>query len=816
MGVLNSILDRIYTRSNCQKLIKYQARVFEFSDLGVELPPVRISLGGFSTGIQNIESAGESAKALDDFQYQLCRGLENKTLKEQLDKETWTKYIKIQFAANALILGFRATLLAYEASYKNDPEKQTSNLDNIVKAILKLVTSLSGDIDQNYNTQDGRDAISTAISKGNIKQEGRVVDEHEIDFLLTSKFEENQKAILQKITEVEQEVRTVGLELLNPIYFEQHKRVQENVKGWYDGYPLSLESIYYDNEFKRDNLLNEIISKLNVQKHLILVGEAGSSKTTLLNEVICYFFKQNYTIFYSYGDKEINDPEKIRDTIEDTIRNGKKVLIAVDNVHESKMLAIFQVIELLESFDMNEHVIFILTARLPEYNDLLDKRLTELTGQERLALRKFNTRPDVIYKLPYFTVEEIEKFFTFYEAKNNMVTLTAKSYADIFQQTNGYPILVKFFLVGKGLRDDVEDRYTRYLCNSESKPFKPIDENIQTMIICALFSISNQTITDKILEDMKIKKSASNIGGILHKKQDGTWSTIHPKWDMEFFRFLFYRSSTCPTKEIDIKIDDETNTNLKIACNTVFEMKNKQFSRSVISVLYNMAGQRIIPVTILNDNNVLMIPEYITNDPDAMCSIYVHDKGKAYYYLKRYDDMSNECDKALEINQKYAGALRNKGLSKFRLCDYHDAITFLKSALALDERDIDAWNIKGLAHIRLGENEKALESLEEALKINPNYHLALDNKGLALYGLNRISEAIHFADKAIYYNPLYADAWYDRAIYRIKENNTEEGIRDLQQAIRLDIENIDYAKADKGFDAVRNDERFMKLIGINN
>ena len=97
-----------------------------------------------------------------------------------------------------------------------------------------------------------------------------------------------------------------------------------------------MESIYYNKELKRIDVFNSIISKLNDQRCLLLLGESGSSKTTILNEVICYYFKQGHTIFYNYGDKEVNCPESIRDIIENAVTKGNKVLIAIDNIHDKK------------------------------------------------------------------------------------------------------------------------------------------------------------------------------------------------------------------------------------------------------------------------------------------------------------------------------------------------------------------------------------------------------------------------------------------------------------------------------------------------
>ena len=52
-----------------------------------------------------------------------------------------------------------------------------------------------------------------------------------------------------------------------------------------------------------------------------------------------------------------------------------------------------------------------------------------------------------------------------------------------------------------------------------------------------------------ILDNMKVRKYAKSIIGILHRREDGTWTTIHPRWDMELFSYLF-------SSEDEDEIDD--------------------------------------------------------------------------------------------------------------------------------------------------------------------------------------------------------------------------------------------------------------------
>ena len=71
-----------------------------------------------------------------------------------------------------------------------------------------------------------------------------------------------------------------------------------------------------------------------------------------------------------------------------------------------------------------------------------------------------------------------------------------------------------------------------------------------------------------------------------------------------------------------------------------------------------MAGESRVPINIVND--VVRIPNYISNDEDAMFLIHGYDKGVAYYDFKMYNQMLFECNEALRINQNDVNALSTK------------------------------------------------------------------------------------------------------------------------------------------------------------
>jgi hypothetical protein len=69
-----------------------------------------------------------------------------------------------------------------------------------------------------------------------------------------------------------------GLTLLPIKYFENHKSTHEDLNNWKKGFSFNkLESIKSNQEFRRDEIIDQIKSKLEEQHNLIIVGESGTS-----------------------------------------------------------------------------------------------------------------------------------------------------------------------------------------------------------------------------------------------------------------------------------------------------------------------------------------------------------------------------------------------------------------------------------------------------------------------------------------------------------------------------------------------------------
>ena len=209
-----------------------------------------------------------------------------------------------------------------------------------------------------------------------------------------------------------------GLSFIPPNYFKENTNTDENFNQWLDkGYPLSLESVYQGRELKRDRILNEIRDRLEEKKRLLVLGESGTSKTILLNEVICEYFDKGFKILYNTGGNNLKDTITIIDKIKGLALAGNKVLVVVDNVHTPQVSLIFHVVKNLNSIneENRKNIRFLLAARLPEFTWSLDRNLFGDVALVQTIKSLFGTDE---FKLivKYFDKEEVKAFIKKYHS----------------------------------------------------------------------------------------------------------------------------------------------------------------------------------------------------------------------------------------------------------------------------------------------------------------------------------------------------------------------------------------------------------------
>ena len=70
---------------------------------------------------------------------------------------------------------------------------------------------------------------------------------------------------------------------------------------------------------------NEIKGRLEDKSRLLLAGESGTSKTTILMEILTDYFVEGYEILYNLEGAEISGPQLV-DFIEKRLQHGYKIL----------------------------------------------------------------------------------------------------------------------------------------------------------------------------------------------------------------------------------------------------------------------------------------------------------------------------------------------------------------------------------------------------------------------------------------------------------------------------------------------------------
>jgi len=193
--------------------------------------------------------------------------------------------------------------------------------------------------------------------------------------------------------------------------------------------------------------------------------------------------------------------------------------------------------------------------------------------------------------------------------------------------------MVKFYVFGKGLQEDVEDRYYRYLFNQSTS--QPEIKKIQVMLICSILDISNLPITNELLEQMNLLSYAYDLErALLYQYSESLWKTIHPRWDIELLSFLYnIQNKGILSKRIEY---------LKMAIDTIFNVSDEYITVTTIQSLYDVASINSIPINIIK--SITYMPNYL-NDK-TKCNLYIFAIVLAYRRLQMYQETLNNCNKA--------------------------------------------------------------------------------------------------------------------------------------------------------------------------
>ena len=575
--------------------------------------------------------------------------------------------------------------------------------------------------------------------------------------------------ITVNVTKVIQEIKNYGLKLLHPNHFIDNSDTSENVEKWKKGFPLSLESIYQHKEYKRERVLQEIREKLEEKKRLLLLGESGTSKTTLLMEIICQYFNNGYRVLYNLDDDELKDINTITEKIKELANGDNRILMVIDNVHSQKMSLIFNTISDIQPFnsDKKDRIRFLLAARQPEFNWILERNLFDNTTIVQRIEELFDD--DYKYIVPYFTKDEtqdfIKKYIDMFDIAKRHKPLE-QIIEEIYNDTKGYPILVRFSVLNQGLRLHVKQMYEEYILEKTKINL----DKLKIMMINSLFDISSLSLKESTLEELGLIDIAYDMDDTIIKEEEGVWRTIHHKWDLEFLRYIFSLKNSRDLREV-IKSLSIINDLFKT---TQITITDKLFLANTI--YYTIIKENITEFkTIENTVPINIIEKEL--DKRSKLLFLVTIIGLSHYESERDHDAIQFYERALEIDPQYAYAYNNKGLSLSRLGRYEEAIAELDKALEIDPNALKAYYNKGLALSHLERYEEAIAEFDKALGIDANALNIYYNKGLALSHLERYEEAIAELDKALELEK-FIEIYIAKALflYILKRNNEAQYI----------------------------------------
>ena len=521
---------------------------------------------------------------------------------------------------------------------------------------------------------------------------------------------------------------TLRFTLYTPKYFEKNETTSEDLEAWRNGFPFGIESIKANKEFRRIELIKQITDQLNKNRNLIIVGESGSSKSTILMEIICNYVDRGHIVLYNEGTELVNY-EMLIELIESLLTSGAKVLVSMDNVHSVGTAPIFRVMDQLSHFELRENVRFLLTARHPDYDKLIDQQMHEVHPIFRPSIEKFNdpnyTR-NFRLDLPPFSIGEIKEFIIKYgnseqlrrtnlqddEKDKDQLELSDierdKISRKIYKDTKGTAIMVKFSVLGEGLHEDVKERWRNYL---EGYP-----ERITTYLACWLLEIAEITVTNKLLEKLQLSDSANAINNAILRQRSGIWSTIHYRYNQELLSYMY-------------KGDDNGNAlfpqnkeYFRNAVKSVVKSKDKKIVVIVFTALCNLSFFTNMGVENIIDELTENAPNYLSDA--ARFEIYM--LSAEYYRWHGYGSSKTTIKK------------RNK-----------KAINNVEKALVIKPCSDVALEKKARILWQLDRSEEAINCFNKALENNPNNYEAAEGETQLLCELERYNDAIKCYDKQL-------------------------------------------------------------------
>jgi tetratricopeptide (TPR) repeat protein len=584
-----------------------------------------------------------------------------------------------------------------------------------------------------------------------------------------------------------------GLVVLTKHYFNEHTDCSENYKSWLDyGNPLSLISIYQMKEYRRQKIIDEIKERLEKFNKIIILGKSGVSKSTLLMEIICDWIKETEASIVLYNlnpeDGIIKNIPHLEDMLTSLSPENKKILVTVDNCQSTTVSDIFLLVKRIEELPAQKRnrVKFLFSAREPDFTNAVDGSIFENPNVKE-AIESF-TRSKVNTKsIGNFSPTEVKEFLLkYWELIPSFMRDKSPDQLsrEIYQTTSGFPIMVKFFTLNKGLDSHVERMYEQYILD---KNRKVIADRVELVLLNSLLDISVIPFSHRLLTYFGYDKTCLALEDTILKKEQDFWKTIHPVWDIHLFKFLFSLSPLIfsqiekPLKDVLKKFLDCTMVNRQDKIKVLYSMYVTLTKNNVANL---QTIESIIP------SNIIL--QEMKVDVDSYVKTLVHVLGRAYAEGKNEANLMKSLslfDKAIEATPNFASSYNSKGVTLAKLGRHKEAIDCYDTAIGLNPNDYKAYNNKAISLSGSSVSEE-LECYKKALEINPDYGTAYYNKAHALENQNRFNEALACYDLAIDRNPYDFEAYNEKGGLLDRLGRYKEAVQSFSWALEINPNHV--------------------------
>jgi tetratricopeptide (TPR) repeat protein len=178
--------------------------------------------------------------------------------------------------------------------------------------------------------------------------------------------------------------------------------------------------------------------------------------------------------------------------------------------------------------------------------------------------------------------------------------------------------------------------------------------------------------------------------------------------------------------------------------------------------------------------------------------------------MERYEESLADLNLAIELDDKYASAIANRG-ETYRLMErYEEALADFTRAIELDEKY--AWAIanRGVTYRLMERYEEALADSVRAVELHAEEttgHLSIIACYRKLGRMEDYQRQIQIARGIV-----EKDSVYNRACFAAVCGDTENALALLRRALEGNDVTTERAMMDPDFDLVREDPRFTTLL----